>query len=118
MEVDWAGRLPGIPLVLMIMTLAAGVAARLMVKRVSGAALPLGRGLQAMAMSSMGSVGTASSWVTPPRSLPPARHGAAGWKIWNATWWAGRIIGPAAAGVLTVIILGRAVAAISRRHAE
>jgi len=65
----------------------------------------------------MGIVGTASSWVTPPRSPHPARH-AAGRKIWNASWWAGRLIGPAAAGLLIVIILGRVVVAISRRHAE
>src|SRR5215475_15755824 len=43
-EVDWAGSPPDIPLVLMIMTLAASVAARPMVKRASGAALPVGRG--------------------------------------------------------------------------
>jgi len=73
----------------------------------------------------MGSVGTASSWVPPPRSLPPDRPGAAsrptvpaGRKIWNAAWWAGRFTGLAAAGVLIGVILGRAFAAISRRHAE
>jgi predicted lipid-binding transport protein (Tim44 family) len=69
-------------------------------------------------------VGTASPWVTPPRSLRPARHDAASWpkvpagrRIRGASGWAGRFVGPAAAGVLIVIILGRAAATIARRHA-
>jgi hypothetical protein len=78
------------------MTLAASVAARLMVKRVSGAAL---RGEGAVVVT------------------PQAPGHSACWRASGPTQ-AGRIIGPAAAGVLTVIILGRAAAAISRRHAE
>src|SRR5437763_9805799 len=45
-------------------------------------------------MSSMGSMGTASSSGTPPGSLKPTRHDAADWpavparrKIWNAVFW-------------------------------
>jgi hypothetical protein len=132
----------------MIMTLAAGVAGP-MVKRAPGARCPWGgagvvtpqgpghsacwrasgmtkRGARegGHEVSTTSSAGTASPWVTPPRSLPPGRHAAswpevpAGRKIWNAAWLAGRSTGLAAAGVLIASILGRAFAAISRRHAE
>jgi phosphate transport system permease protein len=47
-------------------------------------------------MSSIGSMGAASSSATPPGSLKPPRHGTAGWpavpvrrKIWNAIFWGG-----------------------------
>ncbi|HUL26695.1 MAG TPA: ABC transporter permease subunit [Streptosporangiaceae bacterium] len=64
-------------------------------------------------MSSMGSMGTASSSVTPPGSLKPARHDAADWpavpvgrKIWNAIWWGCCFIGLAAIVVPLVWLAG------------
>jgi len=54
-------------------------------------------------MTSMGSMGSASSAATPPGSLKPPRHDAAGWpavparrKIWNAIFWGACFVGLAA----------------------
>ena len=73
-----------------------------------------------MAMSSMGSMSTASSSVTPPGSLKHARHDQGEWpkvpvarKIWNAIFWTGCFIGLAAIVVplvwLAAGIIGRAL---------
>ncbi|HEY2444039.1 MAG TPA: ABC transporter permease subunit [Streptosporangiaceae bacterium] len=71
-------------------------------------------------MSSMGSMGSASSATTPPGSLKPGRGNAAGWsavparrKIWNAVFWGLCFIGLAAVAVpclwLAIGIVARAV---------
>jgi phosphate transport system permease protein len=64
-------------------------------------------------MSGLGSMGTASSSVTPPGSLKPARHDAADWpdvpvrrKIWNAIWWGGCFVAMAAIIVPLVWLAG------------
>src|SRR5260370_33872621 len=103
----------------MVITLTANVAARLLFRRVSGAAPPVGR---AVAMSRLGS---ASS--TPPTA--PASAASTGfltypvWSFWASTRRGLQVLSYDAALLLLVfvqliIIAGRPILSIPPRHAE
>jgi phosphate transport system permease protein len=68
-------------------------------------------------MTSMGSMGAASSSVTPPGSLKPGRPGTADWpavpvrrKIWNAIFWGACFVALAAIVVPLVWLAGGVIA--------
>jgi phosphate transport system permease protein len=68
-------------------------------------------------MSSMGSMGAASSSITPPGSLKPERHGSDDWpsvpvrrKIWNAIFWGCCFVALAAIVVPLVWLAGGVIA--------
>src|SRR3984957_20483849 len=68
-------------------------------------------------MSSMGSMGAASSSITPPGSLKPERHGSDDWpsvpvrrKIWNAIFWGCCFLALAAIVVPLVWLAGGVIA--------
>jgi phosphate transport system permease protein len=68
-------------------------------------------------MTSMGSMGAASSSVTPPGSLKPDRHDSADWpavpvrrKIWNAIFWGACFVALAAIVVPLIWLAGGVIA--------